>query len=235
MKNFNQDISSKLVKIDRLPFIYDEETSLLIYQLSKKIKSIGSERTLDKIIDDAFQGYASQLCIGEALKKFGNVDQPNVKNTYDEWALHEKKYGDYKFFNGKKLQIKSIRSYEKDISMSFDKEYKYNDLVATCDKDNPKYSEHILITRCVPLINRKKYLVSASALLSTFNLLRYVKKYGKLYHLQTGNLYRRGMLEWYDKYSGPCDEDGNYHADMGVIIKRYIPPERPIDLESRFG
>lgn len=223
MKHIDPKVSNELAKIDKLPYTFDEETSSVILELAKAIKRRGDDRTIDEIIDNTFQGYASQLCVGEALKEFGEVDQPSVQYAYNEWKSRETENGDYRFFNGKKMQIKSMRSFEKDISMSFDSSKKYKDLVKTCDPENAKYSEYILITRSAPLIKRKEYLVSASALLSTYGLLRYVKEYVNAYHLQTANLYRRGMLEWYDKHSRLCDEEGNYHSDMGVIIKRHKP------------
>ena len=128
-----------------------------------------------------------------------------------------------------------MESYEKDISMAFDGITKYNDLVATCDKNNPKYSEYILLTRCAPIIKRKEYLVSAAALLSTWGLLPLVSQYGCRHHLQTAKAYCKKILEWYDKYSPPCDQYGNYHSAMGVIIKRYRPEDRPADLEAFFA
>ena len=38
------------------------------------------------------------------------------------------------------------------------------------------------------------------------------------------------MLEWYDKYSPECDDNGDYHSIVGVI-KRHRPEDRPADLE----
>ena len=223
MKHIDPKVSNELAKIDKLTYTFDKETISVIFELAKVIKSRGDIRTIDTIINNTFQGYASQLCVGEALKQFGEVDRPSVQRVYNEWKLREKKHGDYRFYNGRKIQVKSMNSFKKDISMSFDHPKKYDELVKTCDPKNAKYSEYILITRCAPLIKRKEYVVSASALLSTYGLLRYVKQYGSLYHLQTANLYRRGMLEWYDKDCSLCDEDGNYHSDIGVIIKRHKP------------
>ena len=242
MEKFDTDVSDKLIKIDKSVYIFDDETISLINKLSEKIyeneleKYGEKSRTLDQIKDNTFQGYASQLCVGDELKEFGKVDKPSVQDTYQEWAAREKKHGDYKFFNGKKMQIKSMQSYQKDISMAFDTQTKYNDLIKTCDKNNPKYSDYILITRCVPLIKRKEYLVSASALLYTSDILGYVKNYGDVYHLQSAKLYCHKKIEWYDKYSPPCDENGNYRSSMkGVIIKRHVPEERPINLEEAFS
>lgn len=236
MKNFDQKISNKLATIDKLIYTFDEETISVIFELAKAIKRNGSVRTIDEIINHTFQGYASQLCVGKTLKEFGEVDQPSVQYAYNEWKSRETRNGDFRFFNGEKMQIKSMASYDKDISMSFDQEYKYREIEATCDENNPKYSKYVLITRCMPLIARKKYLVSASALLLTNGLLRFIEKYPGFngykskYHLQTAKLYCRGGLEWYDKYSPPCDEDGNYKSDFGVTIKRYTPKEESVDL-----
>ena len=156
MKHIDPKVSNELAKIDKLVYTFDEETSSVILELAKAIKRNGSVRTIDKIIDHTFQGYASQLCVGKALKEFGEVDQPSVQYAFNEWKSRETKFGDYRFSSGKKLQIKSTSSWEKDISMSFDNADKYDDLVKTCDPENAKYSEYILITRCAPLIKRKE-------------------------------------------------------------------------------